>query len=485
MIYDSFRPISSKIDENYEWLNKEMGIDKSFDVGIRDLKINGLIIHVYYVTGLCDSAYIIELLKALVLLNDLEQVNKTNIDDIVYNRIMHQQVQEVTNLYDVKINVLSGLLGILVEGQTHAYIVDVRMYPGRAPAEPDTEKTVRGSRDGYTENIIHNTALTRRRMKDGRLRNEILRVGRDSKTDVCITYIEGVVDVDLLHTIRLKLQDVKVSELVMSDKKLEEIITQQRLNPFPLVRFTERPDILSSHLYQGYVGIIVDTSPSVIIAPATFFDHLQHVEEYRQAPLIGSFLRTIRIAGIFASMFVVPVWMLFVLQPELLPPGLEFIGPQKEGNVPIPLQILLGEIGLESIRLATIHTPTALSTAMGIVAAILIGQIAIDVGLFSPEVVLYVAASAIGAYATPSYELSLANKVFKLLIIILTATFAVYGLGLYGLITGIVIYILFLSLTRSFGKPYFYPLVPFNFKDLVQVIIRPHTRNITKNKQKS
>lgn len=477
MSFDKFAPISQDIDQNHLWISRELGIGSSFDVGVRDITIQGVKVYLYYVTGLCDSAYIIELLKQLVTLNDDENVDLKNADNIVYNRIVHQQVSRVDNLYDLKVNVLSGLIAIIIEGESHAYIVDVRNYPGRGPAEPDTEKTVRGSRDGFTENIVQNTALVRRRIRDGRLRMEILRVGNDSRTDVCLSYIEGVADDKLVKDIRTRINNIDVRELVMSDKKLEELITKQYFNPFPLVRFTERPDVVSVHLYQGYVAIIVDTSPSVIIAPATFFDHLQHVEEYRQVPLVGTIARVSRFLAIFGSLFIIPIWLLLVLQPDLLPPQLHFIGPREQGNIPIYIQIILGEAGMEFLRMAAIHTPSPLSTAMGLVAGILVGQIAIDVGWLSPEVVLYVAFSAIGTYSTPSYELSLANKLFKIIIVLATAFFK-----LYGFIFSTLFYFIVLIFTKSFGKPYFYPVIPFNFKKLVGVILRLDIRK-PKNKK--
>ena len=229
------------------------------------------------------------------------------------------------------------------------------------------------------------------------------------------------------------------------------------------------------------IAIIVDTSPSVMIGPVTLFDHLTSVEEYRQTPAVGTFLRLIRYAGIIVSVFLMPTWLLFVLHPEYLPDFLNFIGPQEEGNIPIVLQVISGEIGMEFLRLASIHTPTAISSALGIVSAILIGQVAVDVGLFGPEILFYVAIGALGAFVTPSYELGLANKMFKLFIIVGTAL-----LGLWGYIGTIVIGFIFLATMKSFGKPYLYPLIPFNFKALLKSVIRypiPYRYNTHKRQE--
>ncbi len=478
MSYNEFDPIESNIDENYKKLAKTLHLEKSFDVGLREISVLDRRVQLYYVTGLVDSLLIAEILTQLTLLNNLEKGNP-DILALIHNRIVHQQVIRVNNIKDVKLNVLSGLLAIVIDGETDALLIDVRSYPGRGPAEPDTEKTVRGSRDGYTENIIVNTALTRRRIRTGRLINEILKVGNESQTDVVLSYIEGVANENLVNEIRSRIQRIKIDSLSMTDKELEEYLTDQGYNPFPLVRYTERPDIVATHLYQGLVAIMVDTSPSVILAPITYFDHMTHLEEYRQTPAIGTFLRFVRATGIIITMLLMPTWLLLVLHPEYLPDLYSFIGPQEEGNIPLILQVLSGELGIEVLRMASIHTPNAISSALGIVSAILIGQVAIDVGLFGPEIVFYVAVGAIGNFITPSYELGLANKLMKLFIIIAT-----YFLGIWGYIGSLVLSFIYLATMKSFGKPYLYPLIPFNFRDLMNTFIRfpnPKRTNQTEN----
>ena len=480
MAYDPYVPVEKNIDETQKILEDKLGFGKSFDVGQREIVVMERRIQLYYVTGLVDSELGVDLMTQLLLLNSLPHPN----DDVfqtIHNRLVHQQVTVTDKVNDICTSVLSGLVAIIVDKETQAFVVDVRSYPGRGPSEPDTEKTVRGSRDGYTENIIVNTALTRRRIRTGKLRNIILKVGDQSKTDVVLMYIEDIADQSMVDEVKHRIEQVKVDGLTMTDKELEEFITGQVYNPYPLVRYTERPDVVAAHLYQGMIAIIVDTSPSVMIGPVTLFDHLTSVEEYRQTPAVGTFLRLIRYAGIIVSVFLMPTWLLFVLHPEYLPDFLNFIGPQEEGNIPIVLQVISGEIGMEFLRLASIHTPTAISSALGIVSAILIGQVAVDVGLFGPEILFYVAIGALGAFVTPSYELGLANKMFKLFIIVGTAL-----LGLWGYIGTIVIGFIFLATMKSFGKPYLYPLIPFNFKALLKSVIRypiPYRYNTHKRQE--
>ncbi|MGM7635437.1 spore germination protein [Bacillus sp. Hm123] len=449
-----------------ELMKRKIGLGKSFDVGVREFVVLGKKVHIYYVNGLCDTLFIIEILAELTQINDHEK-RSMHIGKIIGNRIAHQSVEKVDTVDQVMDQVLSGLIAIVIENEEQAFIVDVRSYPGRQPEEPDTEKVVRGSRDGYVENIIVNTGLTRRRIRDGRLRFEMTKVGQRSKTDVAIAYIDGIADPDLVSIVRQELDDIDIDGIPMADKTIEEFIVKQGYNPYPIVRYTERADIGAVHLLEGHVLLFVDTSPSVIILPATYVHHLQHAEEYRQSAAVGTFIRWLRFFAILASLFLLPLLLLFSLEPQLLPKTLEFIGPSKETNIPLVLQIFIADIGIEFLRIAAIHTPTPLSTAMGLIAAVLIGQIAIDVGLFVPEVILYVAIAAIGTYATPSYELSIANKLSRLCLLVAVALFKVPGFMIAATFI-----IIFLAHMRALNTPYLWPILPFDPQAFWQIFIR-------------
>ncbi|WP_226034631.1 spore germination protein [Aquibacillus saliphilus] len=459
-------PISPKIKEVERYMKENVGVGTSFDVGFREIKILKKITHLYYLTGLCETPIIVEILKKLIEINDNER-SLTKIPEIIDNRLVHQQVTKVKTMDEAVDQLLSGLIVIFLDGEDQAFVIDVRSYPGRSPKEPDAEKVVRGARDGYTENIVENTALTRRRVRDERLRHEIIQVGERSKTDICISYLQDVADQGLVKLIKEELENIEIDGISMADKTIEEFLVKQGHNPFPLVRYTERPDVSASHLFEGHVLIMVDTSPSMIITPTTYFHHVQHAEEYRQSPTVGTFIRWIRFIGIVASIFLLPFWFLMVDEPNLLPEALQFIGPNEVGNIPIIFQLIAADIGIEFLRMAAIHTPTPLATAMGLIAAVLIGQIAIDVGLFSAEVILYVAIAAIGSFATPSYELSIANKITRLLLLTITAFF-----GLKGFVVGSTLYVFLLTCTRSLNTPYLWPFLPFNGKAMVHILFR-------------
>ncbi|GIN19885.1 spore germination protein [Siminovitchia fordii] len=462
----NFKEIPEDLQRLEHYFKDRVGLGTSFDIGQRKLVILKTEVQLYYVNGLCDTEFIIQLIKELVNLNERERPS-INVFEIIQNRLVHESVEVVKTLDEMADQVLSGLLGIVVEGQQSALIVDVRSYPGREPEEPDTEKVVRGSRDGYVENIIVNTALTRRRIRDENLRFEMFKVGERSKTDIAIGYIKGVANPELIETIRKEISNIDIDGISMADKTIEEYLMKQGYNPYPLVRYTERADVGAIHLLEGHVLIFIDTSPSVMITPATYFHHVQHAEEYRQSSAVGTFVRWTRFLGIWASIFLLPLWFLFVLEPSLLPEKLAYIGPDKESEVPLIIQLLIADLGIEFLRIAAIHTPTPLSTAMGLIAAVLIGQIAVDVGLFHSEVILYVSIAAIGTFSTPSYELSVANKIFRMLLLIAVALFKVPGF-----ILGCTIYMLYLVSLRPLNAPYMWPFIPFNPIAFIQVLIR-------------
>lgn len=447
--------VQPSIEANESFMQSKLGIGTSYDVDYRELIILQQKVQLYYINGLVDDTSIVQILKVLVEINDHE-CEESKLAAIIENRLMNQQVDQVKKMDVLLDELLNGLVVVFVDGIRHAYIVDVRHYPGRQPEEPDTERVIRGSRDGFTENIVENSALIRRRIKDVSLRNEIVRVGTRSKTDISITYLASVTNESWIEQVKDKINTIHVDGIVMADKALEEYFVNHHFSPFPFVRYTERPDVASQHLLQGYVVLIVDTSPSVIILPTTYFDLLEHAEEYRQTPAVGTFTRWIRVLAVLMSILLLPTWYLLASHPSLLPDKLSFIGPDEVGNVPLIIQVLIADFGVELMRMAAVHTPTPLATALGLIAAVLIGEIAVDVGLFVPEIILYVAISTIGTYVTPSYELSVANKFIKYFLML-----TIIVLGKTGFIIGLTLTIIYLSRQKNFNVPYLWPLIPF------------------------
>ncbi len=442
-------------------LDELLGVSKSFDINKREIEVDNKKGVIYFMPFLVNSGEIIELFFGFYM---TEGENYK-----LSNKIAHQSITKMQDLEMVSVSILEGMVAIVIEEEADIYVMDMRNYPNRGISEPETEKVVRGSRDGFNENMASNIALVRRRIKTGKLVTKLFKIGDLSKTNVTLIYLEDYVDSKALNSVQKALSNVSITELTMTDKALEEIVIGHKYTPYPLVRYTERPDTFVAHLYQGMFGIIVDNSPSAILGPVSIFDHMQHAEEFRQTPLAGTYLRILRFIGILSSFLLMPLWYLCIKMNYVPFPSEIF---EIANSQSLFLQIILIEVGIELLRMASIHTPNALSTSMGLIAGVVIGNIAIELGIFSNAIVFIGSISAIGTYITPSYELGLANKILKIGLLILIAFF-----GLWGFIIGIILLIIYLTSLKSFDRSYLYPLIPFNFKQLVKQIIRMPYQN--------
>jgi stage V sporulation protein AF len=458
--------VPAKLSDLKKVLKEVIGLGVSFDVVFREMNFAGRNAGLLFLNGFTNDAIVTDILTRLTYLTP-EDVSNQALTEMMTRYIPHVQVERDTRLSKVINEVLSGICALFIEDAHSAILLDTRKYPVRGLEEPAVERVVRGARDGFTETLVTNVNLVRRRVRDPGLHVEVMKVGRRTRTDVCLLFIDDIVDRTQVEAIRGKILEVDIEGLPIGDKQLEEAIVNKGWHPFPLVRYSERPDVVSSHLLEGRIVVMVDTSPSVMIMPTTFLDLCMHAEENRQTPFMGTYLRWIRFLGIFASMFLLPLWMLLVVHPELKPPGLDIIGPQENAKIPIILQFMIVEFGVDLLRLAAVHTPTPLASAMGLIAAILIGDIAVKTGLFVNEVVLYMAVASIGMYATPSYELGLANRMVRLLLLLATALFAVKGF-----VIGTTLLILLLTTHRSYNSSYLWPFIPFSAKAMGEILFR-------------
>ncbi|HHV64789.1 MAG TPA: spore germination protein [Peptococcaceae bacterium] len=460
-------PISKNYQENVDFLNKKLGVNESFDVIVRELTVGGKKLAIYSINGMVGRPASNLILEAFLETERAELIVNT-LEKLVKSKIVDLQVSEVEAMDEVIYFILSGAMAVIVEGKEQAIIVDVRSYPTRQPEEPDVERVTRGSRDGFTETLIFNTVLIRRRLRDPGLRIKLVKAGSRSKTDVCIVYIEDITNPKLVQYIEKEIKNIKIDGIPMAEKSVEEFILGSKFwNPFPRVRYTERPDVAAIHLLEGNVLVMVDTSPSVIIAPCTLWHHVQHAEEYRQEPVVGAYLRWVRFLAILASVFLFPLWLAAALNPHLLPENLRFIGVAEPAKVGLLLQAFIGEIAIDILRMAAIHTPSPLATALGLIAVLMLGDIAIEVGLFTPEVIMYLSIAAVGTFATPSYELAQANRLARLFLIVMVGLFNFWGFA-----AGVLALFILLLRTKSFGVPYLWPLIPLDFKALMTIIVR-------------
>ncbi|MDQ0898263.1 stage V sporulation protein AF [Paenibacillus sp. V4I7] len=458
--------IPRSIREVQRVLEERVGLNRSFDLVLREMVFGAKRVGIFYCNGFAKDTVLTDIITRLTYADE-ETVSHHTLEAFIEKLIPHIQVKSYKKMSEIVGQVLMGGTAFFIEGETAAIAIDVKSYPVRSIAEPDLERVVRGSRDGFVETLLLNVTLVRRRIRDERFKLEIMQIGKRTKTDVCIGYINDIADADLVQAVKDKINNVEIDGLPLAEKQLEEAIVNKGWNPYPMVRYSERPDVVSAHLLEGHVCVFVDTSPSVMILPTTFFHHVQHAEEYRQTPFIGTYLRWVRFVGIMASIFLLPLWFMMVMDPSLKPAGLEFLGPQKEGTLPLLVQFLLADIGIDLMRMAAVHTPTPLATAMGLVAAILVGDIAVKTGLFINEVILYLALASIGMFATPSYELGLANRIVRLALLIIVAIFQVPGF-----VVGSTLWLILLATRKSFNAPYMWPFIPFNAKGFFAILVR-------------
>ena len=431
---------------------EKLNIQKNYDVRVRVLNVNNIKIGFVFLDFLTDGLKVNDIIYSI---NDLKQ---TITKELLVNHLMNASVNVINDVDNIVNSILKGDMAIFIEHETTSLVVDTKKYPGRIIGEPDGEKVVRGSRDGFTETLSTNVALVRRRIASTDLTLELYTIGKSSKTYVVLCYLKSIIDDKVLIDIREKLNKVKISELIMSDKALEEHLVKNPYSPYPIVKYTERPDTFCAHLYQGMFGLLVDTSPSAILGPVSIFDHMQHAEEFRQTIIAGSYLRFIRFIGIVLGFLIIPIWF------SLISVGKITID---ESLLNIFIQLLSIEVAIEIIRMASIHTPSALSTSMGLIAGIVIGDMAVNLGVINQTVAFLGSVSALSSYITPSYELSLANKIVKLILI-----FSIYLFNIYGLIFGIIVLIIYLASLKSFTRSYLYPLIPFNFKGFIKQLFR-------------
>ncbi len=349
-------------------------------------------------------------------------------------------------------------------------IIDARTYPARETGEPEGDKVMRGARDGFVETLIFNTALIRRRIRNPALTMSYFTVGESSRTDVVVCYMSDRADGEYVNFLKERISEIKTDSLTMGHESLAECLIKQKwYNPFPKIRYTERPDSAAAQLLEGSVLVICDNSPEVMILPTTIFDFMQETNDFYFPPLTGTYIRMVRHVVFFLALYMVPLWYLLVSHPQFIPPWLEFIVPQEQGRIPLIAQILLVEFIIDGLRMASLNTPNMLSNSLSVVGGLILGDFAVSIGWLIPEVILYMAFVAIANFTQRSYELGYAFKFMRILLTVLTGIF-----GLWGFIIGSLTVTLLILTNKTVNKKrsYLYPLIPFNYKAFKSLFVR-------------
>ena len=365
--------------------------------------------------------------------------------------------------------VFSGKTLLVVDGWPGGILMDVKQFPTRSIEEPDTSRVLRGSHDGFVENLMQNAALLRRRVRDSRLRLERVQLKERSGTDVVLCYMDGEADPSLLDELRKKLAAVDVGSISMSQESLTEALAPRQFwNPFPKVRYTERPDVATACIMEGDVVLMVDNSPSALLLPTTLLRFNEEINDYYFPPLIGTYLQVVRTVVLLLTVFVTPLWYLLVKNPDTLHENLHFLLVEDEYYVPLIIQLLLVELIIDVLKLASLNTPDVLSNSFSMIGALILGDFAVQARWLVPEVLVYMAFVAIANYAQHSYEMGYATKLCRMLLLILIWLF-----DLWGFLAGIVGTLTLMATTKPLvGKGYLYPLIPFDGKKLKRLLHR-------------
>ncbi len=460
--------LSEHHEENVRALDELLGVGRCFDMISRDLCVGGKRARLWVVDGYGDDAVIERMLSFWLALETVDDA--PTMQAFIERYVTFGEVNTERDLKAAVTNVFLGKMLLLIEGYDACALIDAKQFPARGVEEPSSGKVLRGAHDGFIETLVVNAALLRRRIRDPQLTLEGHKVSDRSRADVVLCYLENKVDRRLLDELRQKLGQIDVCSISMSQESIAEAMMGkgQWWNPFPKVRYTERPDAATACVMEGDILVLVDNSPAAMILPTHFFDFVQEANDFYFPPLVGTYLRVLRVVVFLLTMFITPVWYLLVKDPSRTQAGLQFLAIDSDYSVPILAQLLLAEFIVDLLKLASLNTPDVFSNSFSMLGALVLGDFAVQAHWLVPEVLAYMAFVAISNFAQPSYELGYAFKLLRLMLLLFVGALDWVGLAL-----GCIVIAAILASTKPIvGKGYLYPLCPFDKKALRALLIR-------------
>ncbi|MCD7842742.1 MAG: spore germination protein [Lachnospiraceae bacterium] len=437
-----------KLWQNVAGMKQVLPVDESFDLIQRDIRIGGREASFYFVDGMLNDEALLKILDSILKITPEEMPEDA---DQLIKKFPYSEVETIEEFDQAVRMVLSGMTVMFVDGYCKAIQIDCRTYPVRSVEEPDMDKSLRGSKDGFVETVVFDTALIRRRIRDPNLIMEIVEVGTSSRSDVVLCYMKNLIDPKLLETVRERIQAIDTPDLCMNQQSLAEALIGTRwYNPFPKFKFTERPDTAAACIMEGKLTILVDNAPSAMILPTSIFDMIEEANDYYFPAWTSLYLKISRVLILIVTVFLTPVYLLLMQNPQWVPPLFDFVLIRDTINIPLIWQLLILELAIDGLRLAALNTPNMLSTPLSIFAGLVLGEFAVTSGWFNTEVMLYMAFVAVANYTQPNFELGYAVKFMRMMILILTAVF-----GVYGFIAGCIILLLLLCTNKTLsGRNY-------------------------------
>lgn len=454
-------------------LTQTLAAEENFDVIRRDLIIGGRPAALMFMDAFIKDETFEKILEFLYKITPKELEDIKTMDEFSLVKMPYVEVGTAKSVEEAVTAVLSGQTVLIVEGINDVLLVDIRTYPTRSIDEPDKDRSLRGSRDGFVETMIFNCAMIRRRIRDPKLRMKHFQIGKSSKVDVAISFIDGLADPKMIKKLQERLEKIDVQGISMTSQALSELLVPTAFfNPFPKVRFTERPDFASACILEGKVILVMDNSPAVMIFPNSIADFSKETDDYYFPPLTGTYVRIIRAVVSVLTVVMTPIVLIWMNNPHLLPRWLEFINTDKEYTIPIFAQFLLLELFIDGLRLASLNTPNTLSSSLGIIGGLILGEFAVESGWFVPETIMYMAFVAIASFAQPSFEMGYAMKFSRIFLLVLSQLF-----GFWGFFGGLAAVMLLAGFSKTLsGRRYLSPIIPFRPKDFARLFIRTGIR---------
>lgn len=451
-----------------------MAADTVFDLKRRPLLLCGKAGTFTYLIEFADSISIENILSALM--HSLKTLPAT-LQEISETVIPFGACEVIRDPALAASEVLRGSAALTLTGFDEILVMDIRSFPLRSPEEPEQDRTLRGPHVGTGESLIANLAQIRRLMRTECLQTEKFILGTKVQNEVAVLSLKGKADEAFLQRLRKKLRDSQFPALSMTQESLTKILVPrkgfQRLNPFPKVRYTERPDVIAASLMEGKIAVICDNSPSVILLPQSLFDFFEETDDYYFPPVTASYLRIVRFLIFTAAVLLIPIWLLAVRERDALPSGFQFVLTKEDYAVPLFLQFLIIEFSMDGLKMASLNTPSTLSGSFSVIGGLLLGEFAVKSGWFVPQTILYSAFTGIANFIPTSIELGYSFKLIRITLILLVEFF-----GIWGLLSGLVFWLFVLIFTKGAeGKSYLYPFVPWDSKGIARILLRfPHGR---------
>ncbi|HPC99961.1 MAG TPA: spore germination protein [Acetivibrio sp.] len=425
--------------------------------------------------GEIDKNILQPLMYGTLMLKKDADMDFASIDSVRKNLIPITDSLKVTLLNDLLDNLLAGSTILLIDRSKEALVINSGQRRSRAIDEPATEVVVRGPREGFNENVNVSIALIRRKIKVPDLCVEKMIIGDKSKTDVYIVYIKSVANPKLIEEVSRRLNRIKI-DAILESGYIEQFIEDSSYSIFPTVSNSEKPDKVAAKILEGRVAILVDGTPFVLIVPMLFIESFQSSEDYYSRPFHASIMRIVRFLSYIISILGPAIYVaLTVFHQEMIPTQLLISIAEGRERVPFPaiLEAFLMMFTFDILREAGVRLPKSVGQTIGIVGAIVLGQASVEAGLISPIMVIVVSATAIASFTVPAQTDS--GTILRYIYL------ALAGLaGGFGVIMGLLVTLIHLASLRSFGVPYFWPVVPFDFSGLRDVFIRMPLRKLKK-----